>query len=194
MESTDISPDAIVDTAIRQPPQRWISIIEDQREPPAKDLSWVSTSDESASELELVCESRNMEAGATRAFVLFRFLEVRHFVWRRGEAKELNVSSTTFVARAVRGTCELGSIRTKKLDNLCTISLALGHRFGDIEVRCDDVKHELVQLYAKARGPNAWDYFELGTNRPVDFYNPFGRPWASVSSPGASSTKEATDD
>lgn len=136
--------------------------------------------DEPAAEFELVCESLEKNAEASRAFALFRFCGVRQFEWRHGASKELRTLRTTFVSRSVRGSWVIQSVRSGKEAELSIVSLSLGNSFGGIEFRYEDVKHEVIQLYAKAKGPSAWDYFEVGTNRPVDFYNPFGRPWASV--------------
>lgn len=136
--------------------------------------------DESAAEFELVCEFWGKHPKADRAFALFRFRGVQQLERGPGSHEELRKVGTTFVARAVRGAWVIHSARIEKDDKLRFASLSLGDSFGNIEFRYEVATHEVVHLYAKPKAPNNWDYFEVGTGRAVDFYNPFGRPWASI--------------
>jgi hypothetical protein len=135
--------------------------------------------DESTASFELVCVNEGTIPGA-RAFVRFRFGGVRHFKRTPGGSRELRDVGSTFVSRDVDGTWIIQSVRREKPDHLRIVSLSLGEAFGGIELRYEDVTCEVVHLYAKPTGLDGWSYFELGTDGPVDFYNPFGCAWAEA--------------
>jgi hypothetical protein len=137
--------------------------------------------DPAAAQLELVCESYFKHAEANRAFSLFRFSNVTQFDRRIGLHKSSEDVESTFVARDVIATWVIQSVRTKQRDERTRIEISFGHSYGSIAFEYGHLTHELIHLYAKASGVNTWDYSEVGTNRPIDFYNPFDRPWASPS-------------
>lgn len=110
--------------------------------------------DESAAELDLVCAQEGTVPGA-RALVRFRFYGVRHFERTPGRDRELREVGSTFVARDVRGTWLVQTVRREKPGHLRVVALSMGEAF-------------------------AWDYFEVGTDRPVDVHNPFGCSWAEA--------------
>lgn len=136
--------------------------------------------DESKAEFELVCEFWSQRAEANRAFSLFRFFGVTQFVRKAGAYKELGTIGTTFVARDVRGTWVIQDVRSERGGGVVGVEISLGESFGSLELKYEQLSHEVIHLYAKTRGLSDWTYFEVGTNRPVDFYNPFDRPWARV--------------
>jgi hypothetical protein len=134
--------------------------------------------DESAAEFELVCELASPFPGATRSFVRFRFCGVRQFERSPGRLRKLREVGTTFVGRRVEGAWSVQTVRTAKPGTLRVVSISLGEAFGGIAFRYMDATHEVVHVYAKKKGSDEWDYFEVGTDRPVDFYNPFASSWA----------------
>jgi hypothetical protein len=134
--------------------------------------------DESTAAFELVCTNEGTVPGA-RAFVRFQFQGVRQFKRAPGGYRELRSVGSTFVARDVQGTWLVQTVRREKPDHLRVVSISLGEAFGGIELRYEDVTCEVVHLYAKPKGVDEWDYFELGSDRPVDFYSPFGCAWAA---------------
>jgi hypothetical protein len=137
--------------------------------------------DDAASEFELVCESPDTIAGASRAFVQFRFSGVQRFKrsprGRYGAPVQLG---TTFVAREVAGTWDVKSVHTAKPGTRGVLALELGAAYCGIEFEYETVAYEHVQFYAIRTESNGWTYFEVGTDRPVDFYNPFGCAWAEA--------------
>jgi hypothetical protein len=137
--------------------------------------------DESAGQFELVCESPDTIAGAHRAFVYFRFVGVKRFKRtqpRHGRAYgELR---STYVACEGNGSWCVDSVRTAKPSVRRAVSIEMTLPHGGIELECDDVSYENVQLYAKPAANNDWTYFEVGTDRPVEVDNPFRCAWADV--------------
>jgi hypothetical protein len=136
--------------------------------------------DASAAEFELVCESWRPDAPAIRAFSLFRFSGVEQFKRRFGAVVRSRIVTTTFLARDERATWVMQGVRSEQADELSRVDISMGHNYGGIEFRYRRLTHELIGLYPIAKGVDRWDYFEVGTNRPVDFYNPCGLPWAAT--------------
>jgi hypothetical protein len=136
--------------------------------------------DESSAAFELVCEFRGKSAGADRAFVRFQFFSVQRFKRKPGLYAPLQKVGTTYLSRTVQGAWVIQAVDTRKIGTFATLSISLGASFGGIEFGYEDVTYEVIQLYAKPNGINDWAYFEVGTDRPVDFYNPFGTSWADV--------------
>jgi hypothetical protein len=136
--------------------------------------------DESTAEFELVCEVWAGGAGADRAFGHFQFSGVQKFERKPGLHKPLRNVGSTFVARAVTGTWVIQAVRIRKFHAFSAIEVSLGGSFGSVAFRYEVVTHQIIQLYAKAKGSGTWDYFEVGTDRPVDFENPFDRSWAKA--------------
>jgi hypothetical protein len=98
-----------------------------------------------------------------------------------GLDKQLEQVGSTFVSRAVQGSwviqvVDLGTVTTPTTRRV--ISISMGLSFGGLTFQYRDVTHEVIQLYAEKRGIDSWAYFEVGSDRPVDFANPFGAPWA----------------
>jgi hypothetical protein len=135
-----------------------------------------------AAEFELVCEFWNKSAGADRAFVRFRFCGVEEFERRQGRYPQPPLVGTTFVARAVRAHWVIQQVRTGNAGTSSAVSFSFGLNFGDIEFRYESVTYDVVHLIGKPAGTDKWVYFEIGTGRLVDFYNPFGCAWAEETS------------
>ena len=85
---------------------------------------------------------------------------------------------TTFVARQVEGSWVIQAVDIETVDARHCIVISLGSSFGDVEFQYEGLSHDVVHLYGKQKGPSIWDYFEVGTARPVDLYNPFDCQWA----------------
>jgi hypothetical protein len=128
---------------------------------------------------DLVCERRQRAEGGDRAFIEFVFRGVECFERELGESARLRRVGTTFVSRDVEGAWVIQAVHLARIRSLKIVSIFMGQSFGSVEFRYESVSHRTINLYAQARGENAWDYFEVGTHRPVDFYNPFGSTWAA---------------
>lgn len=133
-------------------------------------------------QFELVCEFWGKSTGADRAFVRFRFFGVQQFERSPGEYERVQEVGATFLAREVEGAWVLQEVHIAKANALEIISMSLGLDFGGVSFLYEDVTYEVIHLYAVAKGTNDWDYFEVGTDKPVDFYNPFGCAWAKKGS------------
>jgi hypothetical protein len=133
--------------------------------------------DEGAAVFELVCSFEGPIPGAV-SFVRFRFAGVRGFVRVPGRDRELQQARGTFVLRDVQGTWSIQRVRARKPGPHREVAISMGEAFGGFELRYDDATHEVVHLYAKQKGADEWDYFEVDTGRPVGFYNPFAAEWA----------------
>ena len=134
--------------------------------------------DGASASFELVYDYWDKRPEASRALAQLRFESVQHFERVPGARADFRHVDDHYVSRDVPGAFEIEVLRTRVRPGHTELQASLGSAFGGFEFRYQQVALEVVHLTSREAGDSVWSHRELDTGRPIDFHNPFSRPWA----------------
>lgn len=122
--------------------------------------------------LVVVLDYPEEAAGADRAFLRLRFMDVSDFHRIPGTFADLQHFKESYSTRETPGSTVVQRVDIEKKANSLRIALSLGS-FGELTFVCRSLSAELRCAYATKTSENTWTYHDVDDGKPIDFYNPF---------------------
>jgi hypothetical protein len=138
---------------------------------------------EAAAEMRVTTSYWRKDPGASRAFIELRFDKAHGFVRIFGLDKEQNVYSRHYSTRdsPAAFVVQLAEAKPNKNGPL-KATFSFGHGFGRIRFRFESLRYQVLQTVAR-EVDGTWKYWEMETNKPICFEDPFGRGWPQKDPP-----------
>ena len=122
--------------------------------------------------LVVVLDHPDKAAGADRAFLRLRFMDVSDFRRVPGTFADLQRFKESYSTRETPAATVVQQAGIEKKENSLRIALSFGS-FGELTFGCRSLSAESRSARATKTSENTWTYHDVDDGKPVDFYDPF---------------------